>query len=102
MKALIRTPLILAAVIVVARLALEGVGAPAIIETIVGVAWLHLLVPIYLGVRIAGAGGSSPFKSLFMAVFFFTLYTRLMVMVTYMLAYALGWSASMRAFMFAS
>ncbi len=94
MKPLIKTPLILAAVIIVARLALEGVGAPGVITTIVGVTWLHFLVPIYLGVRIAGAGGSSPFKDLFMAVFFFTLYTRLMVFVTYALAYPLGWSAS--------
>ncbi len=94
MKALIKTPLIVVAVIIVARLALEGVGAPEMITTIVGVTWLHFLVPIYLGVRIAGAGGSNPFKDLFKAVFFFTLYTRLMVMVTYMLAYALGWSAT--------
>ena len=94
MKALIKTPLILAAVIIVARLGLEGVGARGMITMIVGVTWLHLLVPIYLGVRIAGAGGSSPFKDLFKAVFFFTLYARLMVMVTYILAYPLGWTAT--------
>ena len=93
MKPLIKTPLILAAVIIVARLALEGVGAPGAITTIVGVTWLHLLVPIYLGVRIAAAGSSRPFKDLFTAVFFFTLYLRLMVFATYVLAYPLAWSA---------
>ena len=94
MKALIKTPLILAAVIIVARLALEGVGAPGMITLVVGVTWLHFLVPIYFGLRIAGAGGSNPFKDLFLAIFFFTLYTRLMVMVTYILAYPLGLSAT--------
>ena len=94
MKALIKTPLILAAVIIVARLALEGVGAPGMITMIVGVTWIHFLVPVYLGFRIAGAGSSSPFKDLFKAIFFFTLYTRLMVMVTYILAHPLGLSAT--------
>ena len=94
MKALIKTPLILAAVIIVARLALEAVGAPGMITFVVGVTWLHFLVPIYFGFRIAGQGGSSPFKDLFKAVFFFTLYARLMVMVTYVLAYPLGLSAT--------
>ena len=94
MKDLIKTPLILAAVIIVSRLGLEGVGAPGTILLIVGVTWLHFLVPIYFGVRIDGAGGSSPFKDLFKTVFFFTLYTRLMVMVTYILAYPLGLSAT--------
>ena len=94
MKGLIKVPLILAAVIIVVRIGLEQVGAPGTITFIFGVTWLHLPVPLYLGFRMAGAGGSSPFKDLFLAVFFFTLYTRLMVMVTYMLAYSLGWSAS--------
>ena len=94
MNPLIRTPLILAAVLIVARLALEGVGAPSVLTFIVGVSWLHLLVPIYLGLRIAGAGGSRPFKDLFMAIFLFTLFTRLIVFATYVLAYPLGWSAA--------
>ena len=94
MKAPIRIPLILAAVVIVARLALEGAGAAGMVTTIVGVTWLHFLVPIYLGARIAGAGSPSPFKDLFKPIFFFTLYTRLMVMVTYMLAYPLGWTAT--------
>ena len=94
MKGLIKVPLILAVVIIVVRIGLEQVGAPGTITFIFGVTWLHLLVPLYLGFRIAAAGGSSPFKDLFLAVFFFTLYTRLMVMATYMLAYSLGWSAS--------
>ena len=59
MKDLIKTPLILAAVIIVSRLGLEGVGAPGTILLIVGVTWLHFLVPIYFGVRIDGAGGST-------------------------------------------
>ena len=94
MKGLIKIPLILAAVIIVARIGLEEVGAPGAVTLLFGVTWLHLLVPLYLGFRIAGGGGSRPFKDLFLAVFFFTLYTRLMVMVTYMLAYSLGWTAS--------
>ena len=80
--------------IIVARLGLEGVGVPGTILLIVGVTWLHFLVPIYFGVRIDGAGGSSPFKDLFKTVFFFTLYTRLMVMVTYVIAYPLEWTAT--------
>ncbi len=94
MNSLIKTPLILAAVIILARLALEAVGASSAITFIVGVSWLHLFVPIYLGLRVAGAGGSRPFKDLFMAIFFFTLFTRLMVFATYVIAYPLGWTAN--------
>ena len=93
MKGLIKTPLIIAVVFIVGRILLELAGAPGAITHALGVTWLNLLVPIYLGFRIASAGSSSPFKSLFMPVFLFALYTRLIVMVTYMLAYVLNWDA---------
>jgi hypothetical protein len=84
---------ILAAVIVVARIILEQVGAPEGANKIFGVAWLYFLLPICFALRIASAGEASPFKGLFKDVLMFGVYTRLMVMATYMIAYFLKWNA---------
>ncbi len=93
MKGLIKIPLTIAAIVILARIVLELVGAPTAITNILGVTWLNLAVPVYLGFRLATDSGPSPFKELFALVLQFTLYTRLMVMGTYVLAYGLDWNA---------
>ena len=93
MKGLMKIPLTIAAIVIVGRIVLELVGAPTAINNILGVTWLNLAVPVYLGFSLATDSGPSPFKELFALVLQFTLYTRLMVMVTYMFAYGLDWSA---------
>lgn len=93
MRDLLKIPLIIAAVIVVVRIALEEMGAPGVVNNIFGVNWLYLLVPIYFAVRIAGSGLARPYMELLKVVFVFALLTRLMVSVTYSLAYVFKWSA---------
>lgn len=93
MKGLIKIPLTIASIVIVARIVLELVGAPIEITNILGVTWLNLVVPVYLGLCLGTNSGPSPFKTLFALVLQFTLYTRLMIMVTYMLAYGLDWRA---------
>jgi len=86
-----KTGLILAGAILVVRIVLEQLGAPETVNNIFGVAWLYFVFPLLFALRIAAAGGA--FKELFRALFFFALYTRLMVMATYMLAYLFQWQA---------
>ncbi|MEE8586048.1 MAG: hypothetical protein V3T83_14485 [Acidobacteriota bacterium] len=86
-----RIPLILAAVIIVVRILLEENGAGSGVTFILGVSWLHLLVPIYFALQITG---DHPYKGLFKQVLIYSIFTRLMVMVTYMLAYQFNWSAT--------
>jgi hypothetical protein len=88
-----RWGVIIAAVIIVARIVLEQAGMPGSINNIFGVAWLYFIFPVLFALSIRGRGAASPYKSLLKDVVLFALYTRLMVMVTYMLAYVLRWSA---------
>ncbi len=90
---IMKTGVIVAAIIVVVRIILEHVGAPASVNMVFGVAWLYLLLPICFALRIASAGEASPFKGLFMDVLLFGVYTRLMVMLTYIIAYFYKWQA---------
>ena len=91
MKASMKLPLIIAAVIVVVRVILEQLGMPAAVNNIFGVAWLYFLVPVYFAVQISNAGDETPYKSLLKNTAFYTFYTRLMVLPTYSLAYMLQW-----------
>lgn len=90
---IMKTGVILAAVIIVLRIILEHLGAPSTVNAVFGVAWLYFLLPVCLALRIAATAEASPFKGLFLDVLLFGVYTRLMVMLTYMIAYFLKWKA---------
>ncbi len=90
---LMKAGLLVAAGIIVARIILEQLGAPEWANNIFGVAWLYLIFPVLFALWIAASAEPSPFKKLFTALVLFTLYTRIMVMVTYMMAYLLKWQA---------
>lgn len=89
----LKWPLIVAATLVVLRIVLEHLGAPESINNLLGVAWLHVLVPFYLAYQIQSAGSDRPYRALFKDLFFYTLYTRLMVLVTYWMAYLWQWQS---------
>lgn len=89
----LKWPLIVAATLVVLRIVLEQLGAPDSINNLLGVAWLHLLVPFYLAYRIQSAVSDRPYRALFKDLFLYTLYTRLMVLVTYWMAYLWQWQS---------
>jgi hypothetical protein len=90
---LMKAGLLVAACIIVVRIILEQLGAPEWANNIFGVAWLYLIFPALFALRIAASGEPSPFKKLFTTLVLFTVYTRIMVMVTYMMAYILKWQA---------
>ena len=89
----LKWPLIVAATLVVLRIILEQLGAPDSINNLLGVAWLHFLVPFYLAYRIQESQSDRPYRALFKELFLYTVYTRLMVMVTYWLAYLWQWQS---------
>ena len=88
-----RWGVIIAAAIIVLRIVLEQAGVPYSIDNIAGVAWLYLILPVLFALAIRAQGSVSPYRNLLKDVFFFAIYTRVMVMVTYMLAYAFQWKA---------
>ncbi len=89
----LKWPLIVAAILVVLRIVLEQLGAPESINNLLGVAWLHILVPFYLAYQIQASGSPRPYRALFKDLFLYTLYTRLMVLVTYWMAYLWQWQS---------
>ena len=92
-RSMLKWPLIIAAFLVLVRIPLELAGAPDALTNILGVAWLHLLVPFFFASMIAKSGVANPYKSLFSSLLVFSVLTRLMVMPTYWAAYALNWTA---------
>ncbi len=93
MKPLLKWPLIVTLAVIVVRIILEESGAPQAINTIIGVAWLQLLIPIYLGLTLAKNKDLPPFVTLTKLVVLYALCTRLMVLVSYSMAYLFQWSA---------
>lgn len=89
----LKWPLIVAAILVVLRIVLEKLGAPESINNLLGVAWLHILVPFYLAYQIQASESARPYRALFKDLFLYTLYTRLMVLVTYWMAYLWQWQS---------
>ncbi len=92
-KGMMKTPLIVAAVVIVLRIVLEQLGSPGSVNNIFGVAWLYFIVPVYFAFCISSGGESKPYRALLKNLLLYNTYTRLMVMPTYWLAYALQWSA---------
>ena len=92
-KSLIKVPLIVVAVIVVARVVLEQAGVPEALNQVFGVAWLYFLVPFYFASRIAKSNEPKPYLSLLKTLAVFALISRILVAPTYWLAYALSWTA---------
>jgi hypothetical protein len=88
-----KTGLVLAAAIIIIRIILEQLGTSESINMVFGVVWLYLAFPVLFALRIAASGAAGGFKKLVKALFFFALYTRLMVAVTYILAYFFQWQA---------
>ena len=93
MKPLLKWPLIITFGVIVVRIVLEETGAPRAINTIVGVVWLQLLVPVYFGLVLANRQDLPRFVTLAKLVVLYALFTRLMVLVSYSLAYVFQWSA---------
>jgi len=70
-----------------------GIRRTSAINTIVGVVWLQLLVPVYFGLVLANSTELPRFVTLASLVVLYSLCIRLMVLGSYSLAYVFQWSA---------
>ncbi|MCA9741621.1 MAG: hypothetical protein H6695_12540 [Deferribacteres bacterium] len=90
--ALVRMPIIIGAAFVIIRVALELGGMNNIVPKILGVAWLDILVPIYLAFKINGMGIAKPFTALIKSMATYAIPVKLLVALSYLLAHAFRWS----------
>ena len=93
MKALLKWPLIVAALIVVLRVGVERAGVPDSVDNLLSVAALHtVLVPLYFAIQIVRHGIPRPYVTLFKLVTVYVVLVRLMVIPTYWLARIYEWT----------
>ena len=90
---MIKTPLILAAAILVLRIILEQAGAPHWLNQVFGVNWLYLIFVIYFALRIVSLGEARPYIALLKTFGAYVFATRFLISITYVLAYAFTWTA---------
>jgi hypothetical protein len=94
MKGMLKWPLVIAAIVIVARIVLEQSGAPDTINNLFSVVVLYVfIVPIYFALRIANSGFAHPYKTLLKNVAIYAALARAMVIPTYFLAYIYEWPA---------
>lgn len=91
MKGLLKWPLIIAAIFVVGRVALERSGASEIGKGVSLSVLITVIFPLYFAWRISGSGEPHPYKALLKSVAIFAVLARLMVVPTYWLAYIYQW-----------
>ena len=92
MKGVLKWPLLIAVIVVVGRVVLERAGVPESVTNFLSAAVLHLLiVPLYLAVKIGGAGVPNPYRTLFKSITVYSAAVRAMIMLTYWLAYIFQW-----------
>ena len=90
MKGILKWPLIIAAIVIVLRIAVERTIGPGWLASALSVVALHtLLVPIYLGIRLAGS--EQPYKTLFKLVILYAVVTRAMILPVYWMARIFRW-----------
>jgi len=95
MKGILKWPLLIAFVVIVARVVLEQSGLPETTTNYVSAVALHLLIfPLYFAVRIGGSDVAHPYLTLLKTIFLYSALVRGMIVVTYWLAYIYQWPQS--------
>ena len=89
---MLKVPLYIAFAVIVVRLILEFSGAPNAVSMIFGVAWLHILVPIYFALKISENEFEKPLIALIKITLLFSVIVRFAVGITYVLAHLFNWS----------
>ncbi|KAA3613854.1 MAG: hypothetical protein DWQ05_16395 [Calditrichaeota bacterium] len=89
---IVKLPLLIAFAVIVLRLILEFYGAPETVNKIFGVAWLHLIMPIYLAFKIVEHDFEKPFVVLVKTILLFSIPVRFAVALTYSLAHYFKWA----------
>ncbi len=92
MKGMLKGPLIIAAILVIARVILERAGAPGWLNNLFSVVILYVFIaPVYFAFRIANSRVDRPHRTLFKNIALFTALARSMVIPFYWLAYHFQW-----------
>jgi len=94
-KGILKWPLIVAAVVVIARVVAERSGAPPAVSNMLSIAALTtLLGPLYFAIQIRLARKPRPYLMLILLVFVYAVSARAMVLPTYWLARIFNWQES--------
>lgn len=84
---IIKVPVLIALAVTVLRATVEAFGAPSAVSMILGVAWLHILFPVYFAMKIRELGFERPFLTLIKITVMWAVPVRLAVALTYVLGY---------------
>ena len=84
---LIKVPVLIALAVTVVRSTVEAFGAPTALSMILGVAWLHVLFPVYFAMKILERGFEKPFVTLIKTTVMWAVPVRAAVAITYVLGY---------------
>jgi hypothetical protein len=92
MKPLLKWPLIVTAIVVIARVLSERSGAPRIVSNALSVLLLTCLIcPLYFAIRIALGGEARPYGTFLKANALYAPLARAMIIPTYWLAHVFQW-----------
>jgi len=92
MMRLLKWPLIVAALVVVARVLTEQAGLPDSVNNILSAVALHAVIaPVYFAIRIATGGIPKPYLAQFMLTGIYVVLVRAMLLPTYWLARLYEW-----------
>ena len=84
---LIRIPILIGLAVTVVRSSVEVFGAPTALSVVFGVAWLHILFPVYFAIKILELGFEKPFVTLIKTTVMWAVPVRVAVAITYVLGY---------------
>jgi hypothetical protein len=92
MKGLLKGPLVLAAIVVIARVAVERAGAPLWLSNLLSAGVLICLVgPVYFAMKISSSRPPRPYGTHFKATALYAVLVRAMILPAYWLAFRFGW-----------
>jgi hypothetical protein len=92
LKGMLKWPLVIAGIVVVLRVLLEQLQAPARVSNLVSVVALYLAIgPVYFAVHIARSGIEHPYRQLLKSTVLYATLARALVIPTYWLAYIYQW-----------
>ena len=84
---LVKMPILIALAVTVARALAEFAGLPNVVVMVLGVAWLHILFPIYFAKRVLEMGFASPFVAMLKATVIWAVPVRAVIALTYVTGY---------------
>jgi len=92
MRGILKWPLVIAAIVVIARVILERSGASPRVSGLFSVVALYLLIcPLYFAFRIGASDIARPYRTLLKTTALYAALARAMVIPTYWLAYIYQW-----------